>query len=161
MKVYTSPGMLDYKRHPLAWQEYPDMYVNAKGADILSHIPRSQFPTIDITENSIMSFYITLTERMLISTKVNSDVDDPFGIASRNGDVGISYGVTKVWPFAEIQYATLFNGGFSYTENIVSLPPTNSPTKTPAPVIDDSSIAPSAFDLTVQTSLLNITSTFR
>lgn len=160
VKVYTSPGHLDYLRHPLAWDDYPDMIVQGKGTGVFTTIRSIQFPKIDIDGNSIISMYITLTERALISSKVNSDVNDMFGVATRNVNLGITYGVTKVWPFAEIEDAVLFNGGLYYTSSD-TLPPTRSPNSTPAPAVEDSSMAPSDISMNVRSSMLNITSTFR
>ena len=131
--IYTSPGELDYIRHPTAWDWHQNATVVGAGAGVRTIIPRGLFIPITITkEMPILSCYISLTERAMLTTEVTSaGAEDSLDIAFQNDDIAITYGFAKIWHFADIEGFSLFNGGFWFTRD--SLPPTHSPTVSSMP----------------------------
>ena len=167
--IYTSPGKLDYLRHPTAWDWHQNVTVTGAGAGLPTVLSRAVFIPITITiDEPILSMYISLRERAMLTTEVElpqNFLEEGMAIAFQSSDISMSFGLVKMWPFAEIESTCVANINFDFARG--SLPPTFSPTVSsmpsvsPKPTPAGSSPAPSEFALTVQSTQLNITSTFQ
>jgi len=158
LEVYTSPGLLDYKRHPTAWDRRADAIFTGRGEDELTPIPRDQFEVINILGGEVMSFYLTLSTREILTFISTTPDETNIAMAMQNGNVGISFGLAKRYWFEEIETGCVFSGTVKYTHS-KSFPPTLSPTVSHSPII--SANPTEIFVGNVQSQLLNITATFQ
>jgi len=158
LEIYTSPGLLDYKRHPTAWDRRADAIFTGRGEDEMTPIMRDQFEIISILGGEVMSFYLTLSTREILTFVTTTPDETNIAMAMQNGDVGISFGLAKRYWFEELETGCVFSGTVKYTHSI-SFPPTLSPTVSHSPII--SANPTEDIGINVQSQLLNITATFQ
>ena len=127
---------MDYIRHPTAWDARSDVIVKGMGKGQGTVLPESAFDPVEITAaNPIMSFYVTMTSREMLSSLVGNSYggnDYEYSIAMQTNNLGITYGITKVWPFADMEFFSLVNSEFLYFVNydegqLIEYAPTASP----------------------------------